>query len=140
VESLADNGGVNSIRVPLPAGALDIPSRHERVFHLEAALHLDRLLRPMARASGSIDRAMALRLLKFRESRYYRRLGYARFADYAREHLGMAVRTAQEMVRLGAGLERLPLLDAALAAGRVTWTSALQVARVAGPEDEARWV
>jgi hypothetical protein len=131
---------MNSIRVPLPAGALDIPFRHERVFHFEAALYLDRLLRPMARASGSIDRAMALRLRKFREGRYYRRLGCARFADYAREHLGMAVRTAQEMVRLGAGLERLPLLDAALAAGRVTWTGALQVARVAVLEDEAQWV
>ena len=140
MDSLADNRGVASIRVPLPAGALDIPFPHERKLHFEAALYLDRLLRPMARASGAIDRAMALRLRRLREQRGYRRMGYARFADYARERLGMAVRTAQEMVRLGAGLERLPLLDAALAAGRVTWTGALQVARVAGPEDEAKWV
>jgi hypothetical protein len=75
-----------------------------------------------------------------RERCGYKRLGSARFADYAREHLGLAVRTAQEMVRLGRGLERLPLLDAALAAGRITWTGALQVARVATKEDEAQWV
>jgi hypothetical protein len=134
------NQGTRSVRVPLPAGALDIPFPHERTLHFEAALYLDRLLRPLAFASGSIDRALALRLSRFRRGDDYKRLGCARFADYAREHLGIAVRTAQEMVRLGAGLERLPLLDAALAAGRVTWTGALQVVRVAGSEDEARWV
>ena len=140
MELQGDNQGMRSVRMPLPAGALGIPFPRDRVLHFEAALYLDRLLRPLAFASGSIDRALALRLRRFREGHDYRRLGCARFADYAREHLGMAVRTAQEMVRLGAGLERLPLLDAALAAGRVTWTGALQVVRVAGPEDEAQWV
>lgn len=140
MESLAENRGMASIRVPLPPGALDIPFPHCRVLHFEAGLYLDRLLRPLARVSGAIDRAMALRLKKMREQCGYKRLGCARFSDYAREHVGLAVRTAQEMVRLGKGLERLPLLDAALADGRITWTSALQVARVAKQEDEARWV
>ena len=140
MESLADNRGMASIRVPLPAGTLDVPFPHERVLHFETALYLDRLLRPLARVSGAIDRAMALRLRRLRERCDYKRLGCARFADYAREHLGLAVRTAQEMVRLGKGLERLPLLDAALAEGRITWSAALQVARVAGTEDEAQWV
>ena len=140
MELQSGSQGVRSVRVPLPEGALGIPFPHERVQHFEAALYLDRLLRPLAFASGSIDRALAIRLRRFREGGDYKRLGCARFADYAREHLGMAVRTAQEMVRLGVGLARLPLLDAALAAGRVTWTGALQVARVAGPGDEAQWV
>ena len=138
--SLAERSGAASFRVPLPTGALDIPFPHDRVLHHEAGLYLDRLLRPLARVSGAIDRAMALRLRRLRERCDYKRLGYARFADYAREQLGLAVRTAQEMVRLGRGLERLPLLDAALAAGRVTWTGALQVVRVAKEEDEAQWV
>ena len=60
MESLAENRGMDSIRVPLPAGALDIPFPHERVLHHEAGLYLDRLLRPLARVSGAIDRAMAL--------------------------------------------------------------------------------
>jgi hypothetical protein len=134
------DGGVPPIRVPLPEGALDIPYPHERVLRFEAGLYLDRLLRPLARVSGAIDRALAMRLQRLRERSGYKHLGCARFADYAREHLGLAVRTAQEMVRLGKGLERLPLLDAALAEGRVTWTGALQVVRVAGKEDEAQWV
>jgi hypothetical protein len=128
------------IRVPLPEGALDIPYPHERVLHFEAGLYLDRLLRPLARVSGAIDRALALRLWRLRERSGYKHLGCARFADYAREHLGLAVRTAQQMVRLGKGLGRLPLLDAVLAEGRVTWTGALHVVRVAGKEDEAQWV
>lgn len=138
--SLAERSGAASVRVPLPAGALDVPFPHDRVLHHEAGLYLDRLLRPLARVSGAIDRAMALRLRRLRERCDYKRLGYARFADYARERLGLAVRTAQEMVRLGRGLDRLPLLDAALAAGRITWTGALQVVRVAREEDEAQWV
>jgi hypothetical protein len=40
------------IRVPLPEGALGIPYPHEQVLHFEAGLHLDRLLRPMARVRG----------------------------------------------------------------------------------------
>lgn len=67
MESLAENRGMSSIRVPLPAGALDVPFPHDRVLHHEAGLYLDRLLRPLARVSGAIDRAMALRLRRMRE-------------------------------------------------------------------------
>jgi len=57
-----------------------------------------------------------------------------------RERVGVAERTGQEWVRLGRGLERLPLLDRAMLQGRVTWTAAAQVARVAGVDDQAEWI
>ena len=106
----------------------------------DAGLLLDLHLRRLARLSGAIDRAVALRLRRLRASRGYIRLGFALFRDYVRERLGVAERTGQELVRLGAGLERLPQLDAALADGKITWTAAAEVARVAGVEDVAEWV
>jgi len=121
---------------------LDIPFVQDRprVLRFEAGLLLDLHVRRLARLSGAIDRAVALRLRKLRDSRGYVTLGFSLFKDYVRERLGLAERTGQELSSLGAGLERLPALDAALAEGRITWTAAAEVARVAGVEDEREWV
>jgi len=121
---------------------LDIPFVHDRrrVRRFDAGLLLDLHLRRLARLSGAVDRAVALRLRRLRASRGYIRLGFALFRDYVRERLGVAERTGQELSRLGAGLERLPELDAALAEGKITWTAAAEVTRVAGVEDAAGWV
>lgn len=129
-------------RLELPKGLLDIPFVQDRprILRFEAGLLLDLHLRRLARVSGAIDRAVALRLRKLRDSRGYVALGFSLFKDYVRERLGLAERTGQELSSLGAGLERLPFLDAALAAGRITWTAAAEVARVAGVEDEREWV
>jgi len=131
-----------ALKVDLPEGSLDLPFLCDRpwILRFESGLYLDALLRRVARVSGAVDRALALRLRRLRDGRGYVRLGFARFADYARERLGLAERTAQELVRLGEALERLPVLDAALKDGRITWSAAVQVARVAGVQDEDEWV
>jgi hypothetical protein len=110
------------------------------VRRFDAGLLLDLHLRRLARLSGAVDRAVALHLCRLRASRGYIRLGFALFRDYVRERLGVAERTGQEWARLGAGLERLPELDRALTEGKLTWTAAAEVARVAGVEDAAAWV
>jgi hypothetical protein len=121
---------------------LDIPFVQDRprVRRFDTGLLLDLHLRRLARLSGAVDRAVALHLRRIRTSRGYIRLGFALFRDYIRERLGVAERTGQELSRLGAGLERLPELDGALADGKITWTAAAEVARVAGVEDVAEWV
>ncbi len=126
----------------VPYGLLDIPSYQDRpgILRYEAGLLLDRHLRRLGGVSGAMDRGLARRLHRMRSGRLYARLGYARFVDYARERLEIGIRTAQEFAQLGAGLERLPLLDRALDEGRVRWSAAVQVARVAKAEDEASWV
>jgi hypothetical protein len=128
--------------VPVPDGYLDVPYLHERsrILRFESGLALDAPLRRLARVSGAVDRALAKRLARLQASRGYIRLGYSRLGDYARERLGMAERTAFDVARLGRALEKLPRLDRALAAGRLTWTAALQVARVAETDDEQAWV
>ena len=128
--------------VPVPEGYLELPYPHDRhrILRFESGLALDGPMRRLSRVSGAVDRALALRLARLRSSRGYLTLGYARFGDYARERLGIAERTAFDLARLGSALKRLPLLDRALARGRLTWTAALQVARVSGTDDETDWV
>ncbi|MHC4107500.1 MAG: hypothetical protein ACYSTY_05385 [Planctomycetota bacterium] len=118
--------------VSVPEGYLDVPFPHERrqILRFEAGLALDAPLRRLSRVSGAVDRALARRLAGLQASRAYIRLGYARLGDYTRERLGMAERTGFDMARMGRALERLPLLDRALADGRLTWTAALEVARI----------
>lgn len=128
--------------VPVPDGYLDVPYQHERrdILRFESGLALDTPLRRLSRLSGAVDRALAVRLARVQAARSYIRLGYARLGDYTRERLGLAERTTFDLARLGRALDRLPLLDRELAAGRLTWTAAFQVARVAGVDDEATWI
>jgi hypothetical protein len=132
----------NRWAVSVPDGYLDVPYPHERrrILRFEAGLALDAPLRRLSRLSGAVDRALALRLARLQAARSYIRLGYARLGDYSRERLGLAERTTFDLARLGRALERLPLVDHELAAGRLTWTAAFQVARVAGVDDETTWV
>jgi len=134
--------GVPAVSLPVPEGFLRLPLAcdWQQILRYESGMALDPHLRRLSRLSGAIDRGLALRLLALHRSSGYLRLGRACFGDYARERVGVAERTAQEWVRLGRGLERLPLLDDALHQGRVTWTAAAQVARIAGTEDQADWV
>ncbi len=131
-----------TLTLPVPDGLLDVPFAQDRcrILRHESALALDPPLRRLSRASGAVDRALALRLARLQAGRGFVRLGYSRLADYARERLSLGARNSQDLAALGRGLGRFPLLDRALAAGRLGWTAACQVARVAGVEDEAKWV
>jgi len=127
---------------PVPAALLDLPFANDLrgIFRYEAGLLLDGYVTRLARMSGAIDRGLALRLMQVRDTRGFCRLGFSCFGDYVRQRVDLAERTAQEMVRLGCALQRLPLLDRALGDGRITWTAAMQVGRVAQPNDEAEWL
>jgi len=77
---------------------------------------------------------------RFVATRAWERLGFARLADYARERAGLSARQIQDLAQTRARLKALPQVEAALAAGRLGWSQARLVARVARPEDEARWI
>jgi hypothetical protein len=126
----------------MPTATLDVPflNYRRRILRHEAALLMDRWQRALSRISGAADRGLAQGLHRMRAGRGFARLGYARFVDWARERIGLAERTAHELAQLGGRLDRLPALDAALGQGKLSWTAAALVARVAGLEDHERWV
>jgi hypothetical protein len=106
---------------------------------------------PAAEAGGDDPRALdarALRLLAARrrfdaafgplvvrivEGRSWEVLGYRSLEEYCRERLGLSARSVQHRVWLERRLEALPELRAALAAGRLTYSKALLVAKDATP-------
>jgi len=67
-------------------------------------------------------------------------LGFSSPGAYALERCERGVRWAEVAQCMARPLEGLPALRQALAAGRVSWSMAEQLARVAQPEDEARWL
>lgn len=111
-----------------------------RVHASPEATRLDRTLAALSRARGPARRVLAALAARLVATRGWERLGYARLADYAREGLGLAARTVQDLAHVDAALGRLPPLGAALAAGRLSWTKVRLVARVASPGDVQAWV
>ena len=94
-------------------------------------------------ALAAIDRARECAVLWFAEVArrgLYRELGFASLELYAVEGLGFSRDRYFQFRRLAEDLERLPLLKDAVRRGEVGWTKAQQVARVATPASEARWV
>jgi hypothetical protein len=79
-----------------------------------------------------------LRLL--RDSNGYRSLGFACLAEYVTERLGVGVRTAQEMMRVDAALESLPLMAAAAESGEIGSGHFRLLTRVARQDTEAFWL
>jgi len=93
-----------------------------------------------ARTRGLLRLALGRIAARLIELRAWERLGFARLADYARERTGLSARQLQDLAHTSARLSALPATNAALAAGRLAWSQARLVARLATPEDEARWV
>jgi hypothetical protein len=106
----------------------------------DAQYAVHRRLLGTARAAGPLRIALARVAAAFLARETWKRLAFVRLSDYARERLGISSRDLQELGRVGAKLESLPELEAALAEGRVCWSKARLVARVATPSDERQWI
>lgn len=106
----------------------------------ELAGRADALLARVARGRGAVDVAIGDRLDQLTVGDRLLRLGYARLADYGREILGVAGRTAQAMARLSRELRARPILAAAVRSGDLQPRKAEAVLDRAVGRDEAAWV
>jgi len=105
-----------------------------------AAAKVDASLR---QAIAATDRAQECAVLWFAEvarRSLFRTLGFASLELYATQGLGFSRNRYFQFARLADGLERLPRLRAAVVRGELGWTKAQQVARVATPASETRWI
>jgi hypothetical protein len=87
-----------------------------------------------------VRRALAAVAGELVRRRAWEPLGFARLRDYGVERVGLSARSLQDLARVDGRLSGLPGLEQALLSGALPWTKVRLVARVAGPEDEARWV
>jgi hypothetical protein len=97
-------------------------------------------LAELARSGAPLRRVLAALAGRLVATSAWDRLGYVRLRDYARERLGLSARQVQDLAHVDRELQRLPRIEAAFVAGRVTWTKARLLCRVAAPENEGPWL
>ncbi len=76
----------------------------------------------------------------FMRSRAYRRLGFVRLSDYARERLGVSARTLQSAAWLATRLDELPAVSSAYDGSELSWAAARAICKVAVAADEEQWL
>jgi hypothetical protein len=101
---------------------------------------LDRELAQVARKSGSLRLAVGLGLDALARTGGHTQLAFASIEAYALERCERSATWARQSRKLALRSQELPLLRRALISGRLSWSMALEVAKVATAEDEARWI
>jgi len=70
----------------------------------------------------------------------YRTLGYSSMRQYATEELGFSRSRCGEFLRLARRLDELPAVRESLELGRIGYTQATEITKVAGPTNQQTWV
>jgi len=96
----------------------------------------------LAKGQARNDAAIARWLRDADSIRIWEHLGYATMFEYAERRLGYAPRTAKDRLRVAHALADLPLIEEALADsdGRLHYSAARELTRVATPETEYAWI
>jgi hypothetical protein len=101
---------------------------------------IDRALRRVARRRATLDVEEAAWLRRARDGEVHRHLGCATLAEYLERVLGYAPAVARDRLRVAVALGELPALQAAMAAGRVAYSAARELTRIATAETEEDWI
>ncbi len=105
-----------------------------------AADDVDEYLGRYSRLHDVGRRGLAFYLCEVQERRLYQQFAYNSTYDYARHKHGLSKRRTRELLRVGAQLRELCLIDEAFCAHEIGWTKVLLLLRVASVEHEAAWV
>ncbi len=126
---------------PLARGARAVGMRGvETRAPTEQTHRMVRLLAARAGSRGPLRLALARIAARVISTRSWERLGFARLADYARERVGLSAHQLQDLAHTSEQLAVLPVVEEALGSGRLGWSQVRLIARVAIPDDAARWV
>ena len=99
----------------------------------------DRVRAVVGRRQGLEAEEIAV-LLEARRLGVDEALGFGSFYEYAETRLGLSSRMAYERVRVVEALAELPLTQATLAAGGITYSAIRELSRVMTPANEATWL
>jgi len=104
------------------------------------ALKLHEELLAACREGKVIEHRVAVRLARMHRHMHHRELGFASIHEYAENSLDLSPRQSRELLHIGVMLPDFPQVDAAFAEGKIGWTKAREILRVATPETEEAWV
>ncbi len=126
----------------VPPALLEPPLERESIgsFDEDWALLLDRWLRRLSKREGLCRLVMGRLAHPLLERKSYRRLGFARVGDYARERLGISARELQSLASVATRLHALPATEAALIRGELSWSKVRLLAGTATAESEQEWI
>ncbi len=120
-----------------PAAVDDRALQSERA---RFAAGIDVELRLACRSEAAMRRELGCAARVFLHRRLYRRLGFVRLSDYARERLGISGRTLQAAAWLATRLDALPALSRAYDRSELSWAQARALCTVASAGDEEHWL
>src|SRR5688500_8526363 len=120
-------------------GALAGPTWDEQVDG-DDRLALDRRLRERSVRMARDDYELGLLLRRGFVLKVHEIGGFGSFREYAEHLFGFSARQTEERLRVAEALERLPGLSVELAQGRIRWSVARELARVATEENELEWI
>jgi hypothetical protein len=103
---------------------------------MEIHERLGRLAKEKAVFEAELGRSL---LLGEREA-VHRHLGFATYAEYLERLFGFSPREVKERLRVARALEELPCMQDALETGRLCWSAARELSRVATPGTEEAWL
>jgi len=103
-------------------------------------VHAHELLSALARERSGLEGREAAGLLRAFRAGVHRHLGFGSFAEYVERLFGYGARTTEDKLRTAEALEGLPVLARSLQEGKVRWTAARELARVATVETESEWL
>ncbi len=125
-------------RRPPPANAdTDRALQSERA---RFAAKLDLELRLACRSEAALRREIGEAARAFVRRRAYRRIGFVRLSDYARERLGVSARTLHSAAWLASRLDALRAVSRAYDRSELSWTQARAICTVAVAADEHEWL
>ena len=101
---------------------------------------LDQRLEEAVLENEETERLICEYLFAMRERRGYEKFGFSDIYYYTEGRFGFSARKTRYLLHLGQQLRRLPRIKEALAQGRLGWTKASRIARVATTEDEVMWL
>ncbi|MEW6747927.1 MAG: hypothetical protein AB1486_34850 [Planctomycetota bacterium] len=100
----------------------------------------DRQMTKAARGGDVCRRVLAFNLAEMEKRKIYYFGGYTSTVQYAVLRLLISRREARELIVTGRALLELDEIDAALRSGRISWTKARLLTRIATKETETAWL
>jgi hypothetical protein len=101
------------------------------------AATIDRDLEQACRAEAGARLALGEVAGELLHGQRYRRLGFPRLSDYARERLGLSGRTVEDAARVARRLRELPMVAEAFRTGLLSWTKLRALVDIARGNERA---
>ena len=101
---------------------------------------LDRQFRSLAKRRGALDHEELALIREANAVQLWRELGMVSIREYLERRMGYTPGVASERVRVAEALDAMPALEAALAAGELSYSAVREITRIATRRTERAWL